>query len=170
MSAAAPVAMLPATICALSGARLRISFTVSITPCECPWAVSTTMASAPDSNKANARSTPLSPVPVAAATLSRPCLSLQESGLSRLRWISRTVIIPAHPPSSSTTTNFSIRCLWRSRLASSGSTPSGTVTTSVVIIVETFSESSETNLISRLVIIPTKIPESSTTGKPENPF
>ena len=167
--AASPVAMLPATICAPSGAWLRISLTVSMTPCEWPWAVSTTTASAPASKRARARSTPLSPVPVAAETLRRPCESLHDFGLSRLRWISRTVIIPAQPPSSSTTMSFSMRCWWSSFLATSGSTCSGTVTTFVVIIVETFTESSDTNLMSRFVMIPTRTPESSTTGNPENP-
>ncbi len=169
ISAAAPVAMLPAIIWAPSAACSRISLTVLMTPWEWPWAVSTTTASAPASYSARARATPLSPVPVAAATLSLPCESLHDFGLSRLCWMSRTVIMPAQPPSSSTTISFSMRFWWRSFLATSGSTCSGTVTTSVVIIVETFTESSETNLMSRLVMIPARVPESSTTGNPEKP-
>ena len=77
--AAAPVAILPAMIVD-SGDFALISATVSITPWECPCAVSITIASAPASIRAMALLTPFTPVPVAAATLSLPWSSLQDNG------------------------------------------------------------------------------------------
>ena len=129
--------------------------------------MSTTIASAPASCSAAARSIPFSPVPVAAATLSLPLSSLHESGWLRSLSISRTVINPRHL-SPSATSSFSILWWCIRRLASSGSTSIGTVTSSLVISEPTFSESSSTKRMSRLVIMPTSLP-SSITGRPENP-
>ena len=132
--------------------------------------MSTATASAPASNIASALSTPFSPVPVAATTRSLPLSSLQDNGLSRDLLMSLTVIRPENPPSSSTTTSFSILWWCRSFLASSMSTCSGTVTRSVVITSDTSVPGSSTNLMSLLVTIPTMLPSPAITGKPEKPY
>ncbi len=103
--------------------------------------------------------------------------SLAALGLSWLFSMSLTVIRPTQLKPASTTSSFSMRRWCRSRLASSGSTLSRTVTRfSRVISSETFWSGSEAKRTSRLVRMPTSrpvfwppLPPFSTTGIPEMP-
>ncbi len=92
-AAASAVATLPAMICAPLDSR-RTAATLSSTPREWPCAVSTTITSAPAAIRASARSMPEAPVPVAAPTRSRPCVSLQACGKRCAFSMSLTVIRP----------------------------------------------------------------------------
>ena len=104
-----PVATFPA-INVASGNVSRISLILRITPALCPCAVSMTMASAPASSKAFARSNVSEVIPTAAATSKRPCSSFAAFGNSITFSISLMVINPAKRPFSSTSGNFSILC------------------------------------------------------------
>jgi len=75
---------------------------------------------------------------------------------------------PLKIPCSSTTGSFSMRCLARIRSASSSVVPTGAVTRrSCVIAARIGRSSSRSNWRSRLVMMPTRRPASSTTGTPE---
>ena len=128
LTASAPAsisALVPSAVATLP-AMTRTEFdsflarvTASSTRCEWPCAVSMTSRSTPASISRSARSKPSSPTLVAAATRRRPCASLVAFGLSCDFSISLTVISPTQLPSASTTSSFSMRCWWSSRLASS---------------------------------------------------
>ena len=173
ISAFAPsrVATLPAMTETLLVARW-MRRTCWRTSSECPWAVSTTRQSTPAAIRSSARSNPLSPTEVAAATRRRPSASLAALGWAVAFSMSLTVMRPTQRPESSTTTNFSIRCRWRSRRASSRFTPSLTVTTFRVMRSVTGWRGSSAKRTSRLVRMPMSfagLPSAprSTTGMPE---
>ena len=164
--AAAPVATLPTTTSTLGNADFT-SRSFSMTPLECPWAVSMTMASAPASTSALARSSVSAVTPTPAATLRRPFSSLQAMGLSLALVISLYVIKPTRWFSLSTTGNFSILFSWRIRAAPAKSVCCVVVTRfSFVITSSTFFCKSFSKRKSRLVTMPTKCISSSTTGMP----
>ena len=168
-SARAPsrVAMFPAMSCT-SGSASRTCAVACSTPAECPCAVSTTSTSTPASTSALARSMKSPPAPMAAATRSRPCWSLLESGYCRRLWMSFTVMRPMSLPSPSTTGSFSMRCFPRMRSASSSVVPTGAVIRrSLVIASRMGRSSSRSNCRSRLVMMPTSVPVASTMGTPE---
>ena len=73
--------------------------TTSRTPCEWPWAVSTTSRSTSDSTSAAARSSASFPTPTAAPTRSRPCSSFVASGYLIRFEMSLTVMSPLSRPS-----------------------------------------------------------------------
>ena len=159
------VATLPAITLVWGNSDFKLS-TVFKTPIECPCAVSTTKISTSASISAAARSIVSSDTPMAAPTLSRPLLSLQALGNCSFFLISFTVISPVRLPLSLTTRSFSIRCFWSNLSASFREVFSGTVTRSFDVILDDTSRSpSFSKRISRLVIIPTNFP-SSTTGRP----
>ena len=58
----------------------RTRFTISMTPWECPCAVSMTTTSTPAATSALTRSSVSAVMPAAAPTRNRPCLSLQAFG------------------------------------------------------------------------------------------
>ena len=91
------VAIFPA-INVRSGKCSRISAIFRSTPAECPWAVSMTIASAPASNKASARSNVSEVTPTAPATKRRPYSSLAAFGNSITFSISLIVIRPDKQP------------------------------------------------------------------------
>src|SRR3546814_10150758 len=68
--------MLPPMICRRSPYCFLMAATRSITPLECPCAVSTTIRSTPASTSAETRSSVSAPVPTAAPTRRRPASSL----------------------------------------------------------------------------------------------
>ena len=103
----------------------------------------------------SARSKPLSPTVVAAATRRRPSASLAAFGWAVAFSMSLTVMRPTQRPRSSTTTSFSMRCWCRSRRASSWLTPSPTVTTLRVMSSVTGWRGSSAKRTSRLVRMPT---------------
>ena len=78
-SAPSAVATLPAMRSTL-GKRPRSRCTIVMTPCECPWAVSTTSTSAPAATSASARSTVSLAIPTAPPTRRRPSSSLDAFG------------------------------------------------------------------------------------------
>src|SRR6266851_2963289 len=165
--APASVATLPATSCT-SGNASRSSDTVSSTPLECPCAESTTITSTPASSSALARACASAVPPTAAATRSRPCWSLLASGCWRRLKMSLMVIKPRRMPCLSTTGSFSMRCLPSRRSASSIVVPTGAVTSLSLVIASLMGRSSwRSNCRSRLVMIPTSLPASSTIGTPE---
>ena len=92
-SVASAVATLPA-IRSSCGKALRICLTISITPCEWPWAVSTTSTSTCALTRAVARSMVSRAMPTAAPQRSRPSESLQAFGYLIAFWMSLTVIRP----------------------------------------------------------------------------
>ena len=148
--------------------RPLIRATISTTPRECPWAVSTTRTSAPAAISASARSRASGPTPTAAPTRRRPCGSFVACGNSIRFWMSLTVISPVSTPFASTTGSFSMRCLCSSRSASSRVVPTEAVTRpSEVITAETGCETSFSKRRSRLVRIPTRRPASSVIGTPD---
>ena len=109
-SAASAVATLPAMSWQLK--LFLVERTASSTPFECPWAVSMTMTSTPDFNRASMRASLSKDMPTAAPTLSLPCPSLQEFGNFSLFTMSVTVMRPFNLLLASTTGSFSILCLW----------------------------------------------------------
>src|SRR5216117_1689825 len=168
-SALAPsvVATLPPTSCA-SGNASRRHATVLSTPSEWPCAESTTSTSQPASTSARARDRASGVPPTAAATRRRPCWSLLASGCRRRLKMSLMVMRPFRMPCASTTGSFSMRCCARIRSASSRVVPTGAVTSrSLVIASRIGRSSSRSNWRSRLVMIPTSRPASSTIGTPE---
>ena len=133
-----------------------------------PWATSQTMTSTPASIRVRARLYASSPKPIAAATRSRPESSLVASGNCSLLVKSLTVIRPRSRPSASTSGSFSILCRRSSSSASGLLTPTGAVISGVrVITSRTRVSGSVTKRMSRLVMMPTRVPAASVTGRPE---
>ena len=87
-----------------------------------------TIASAPASKRASARSKVSEVTPTAPATKRRPNSSLAALGNSITFSMSLIVMSPDKRPSSSTRGSFSIRCSWRILSAVSRSVPTGAVT------------------------------------------
>ena len=164
--AALPVAIFPTT----TSSKLNFSFTfltTSATPLVCPCAVSITIASTPALYSASTRSKTSGVTPTAAATRSRPNLSLFELGFVVCFVISRNVIKPTSVLSLETTGSFSILCSCNINSASFKEVPSFAVIKFCDVI---------TSLIgrrlffskrkSRFVTIPNNLLSSSTTGIP----
>ncbi len=108
------------------------------------------------------------PTPTAAPTSSRPSLSLVASGCCSVLTKSLTVISPVSRPCPSTMGSFSILLRRNSPSAASADTPSWAVISGALVITSaTFLVWSTSNRMSRLVMMPTSAPESSTTGSPE---
>ena len=167
-SAAARVARLPPMTCTRSPNSFFTRDTISSTPVLCAWAVSTTRASTPASASAWARFQESSPVPMPAPTSRRPEPSLEELGYWSCLTKSLTVIRPVSLPSPSTIGSFST--LWvRSRFrAASPETPCSATTSGMgVMTSRTGRFGSVSKRMSRLVQMPTSLPSSSTTGRPE---
>ena len=173
MSACAPerVATLPpiTSTPAKAGSLFRRRM-MSSTPALSPLAVSTTSTSTFASRSAVARCQASPKKPMAAPTRRRPAPSLVAFGYSSLLSKSLTVMSPVSLPAPSTSGSFSILCWAKIATASSGGIPtlpvmSGAfVITSLTRVVCFFV--SETNRMSRLVMIPTSTPSASTTGSP----
>src|ERR1051326_299370 len=126
------------------------------------------MTSHPASTSAWARARASAAPPTAAATRSRPCWSLLESGYWRRLKMSLMVMRPLRSPCLSTTGSFSMRCLASSRSASSSVVPTGAVISfSFVITSRIGRSSSRSNCKSRFVMMPTSLPAPSTIGTPE---
>ena len=133
-----------------------------------PCAVSTTRKSTPASTSAWARRLASSPTPTAAPTTSRPAGSLVACGNFSLLVKSLTVIRPLRRFLPSTSGSFSTLCWRRSFRASPGFTPTGAVTRGIgVITSDTRRVWSVSNLMSRLVTMPTSTPSLLVTGTPE---
>ena len=135
ISACAPA--LVATFPPMTSVRDALAFTwatMSSTPCACPCAVSTTRKSTPASTSACARSLASSPTPMAAPTTRRPSASLVAFGNFSLLVKSFTVISPRSRPASSTSGSFSTLLLLSSRSASSRLTPTGAVTSGILVM------------------------------------
>src|SRR6266853_1130058 len=133
-----------------------------------PGPTPTFTASTPRSTNALARACASAVPPTAAATRSRPCWSLLASGCWRRLKMSLMVIKPRRMPCLSTTGSFSMRCLPSRRSASSIVVPTGAVTSLSLVIASLMGRSSwRSNCRSRLVMIPTSLPASSTIGTPE---
>src|SRR5881396_758141 len=162
-----PLATFPPTSC-VSGNASRRHATVLSTPSAWPCAESTTITSQPASSRARARARASEVPPTAAATRRRPCWSLLAWGCRRRLKMSLMVMRPLRTPCSSTTGSFSMRCFARIRSASSSPVPTGAVTRrSLVIASRIGRSSSRSNCRSRLVMMPTRRPASSTIGTPE---
>ena len=130
--------------------------------------MSTTRKSTPASTSAWARRLASSPTPTAAPTTSRPLGSLVALGNFSLLVKSLTVIRPLRRFFSSTSGSFSTLCWRRSLRASSGLTPTGAVTSGIGVITSaTRRVWSVSNLMSRLVTMPTSTPSPLVTGTPE---
>ena len=126
------------------------------------------MASTPAAISALARAGVSRLTPTAAATRSRPCSSLLASGNCRRFMMSLTVMRPRSVPCSSTTGSFSMRCSPSVRSASSSVVPTGAVIRLSFVIASCTGRSRlRSNCRSRLVMIPTSLPCSSTIGTPE---
>ena len=126
------------------------------------------MASTPASTRARARVRASGDPPTAAATRSRPCWSLLPSGNCLRLKMSLTVMRPRSTPAESTTGSFSMRCRARMRSASSRSVPTGAVTSRSLVMTSRIGWSRlRSNWRSRLVMMPTSFPDSSTMGTPE---
>ena len=165
--APASVATLPPTSCASGNVSRRHSIVLS-TPSECPCAESTTITSHPASTSARARVNASGAPPTAAATHRRPCSSLLALGNWRRLKMSLMVMSPFSTPRSSTTGSFSMRCLARVFSASSSVVPRGAVTSRSLVMASRIGRSSwRSNCRSRLVMMPTRRPASSTIGTPE---
>src|SRR5665213_2901818 len=148
------VAMLPPMMSTLTS-RFNL-LTISSTAAECPWAVSTTMMSTPTSTKVRARLYDSSPTPTAAATSNRPAASLEANGNWSRLVKSLTVMRPRNRPPSSTSGSFSTLCRRSRSSASSSETPTGAVTNGIgVMTSRTERARSVSNLMSRLVTMPT---------------
>ncbi len=141
---------------------------MSMTAWAWPWAVSTTRKSAPASARAWARCLASSPTPMAAPTTSRPAASLVALGNFSLLVKSLTVIRPDSLPASSTSGSFSTLCRLSRSSAASLVTPMGAVTSGIgVITADTGRPWPVSNLMSRFVTMPSRMPSSPTTGTPE---
>ncbi len=109
-----------------------------------------------------------SPTPTAAPTTRRPLASLVACGNFSLLVKSLTVISPRRCPASSISGSFSTLCSLSSASACSGATPTGAVTRGILVITSlTWRRRSVSNLMSRLVTMPTSVPSSVVTGTPE---
>src|ERR1051325_1148238 len=126
------------------------------------------MTSHPASTSAWARARASAAPPTAAATRSRPCWSLLESGYWRRLKMSLMVMRPLRSPCLSTTGSFSMPCLASSRSASASGVPTGALASfSFVITSRIGRSSSRSNCKSRFVMMPTSLPAPSTIGTPE---
>ena len=132
---ASAVATLPAMISVPK--VFLIHDTVSTTPFEWPWAVSTTSTSTPAFTRAVIRSSRSAPTLTAAATSNRPVASFAAFGKFSRFSMSLTVISPSRSPEPFTSRSFSMRCCPSSAVASSIEIPTGAVTSSRVITSET---------------------------------
>ena len=141
---------------------------MSTTPLEWPWAVSTMMTSTLCSTSAMALSHESPKKPTAAPTRSLPCSSLAALGYLSALTKSLSVMRPWSRPSASTMGSFSTLCRARSPSASSPETPTGAVTSGMRVMTSpTGREGSSSKRMSRLVMMPTRVPSASTTGVPE---
>ena len=167
-SALAPAAV--ATFPAISGRFLKTfftAFTASITPFECPWALSRVITSTPAFFNASTRSRISEVMPIAAPATRRPILSLQEFGALLSCMVSRKVISPMSFPFLSTIGSFSILYCSSMRSAFCISVPAAAVTSrSLVITSLTFFFMFLSKRRSRLVSMPTSILLLSTIGIP----
>ena len=165
-NAASPVAIFPTTTSRF-GYCFLTSFNKSITPLECPWAVSITIASTLDFTKASILSKVSLDIPTAAATLNLPNLSLQLFGCCFTLMISLNVIKPTKKSFLSITGNFSILWFWRIFSAFTKSTSSFAVTRFSVVITSTiFLFNFFSNLKSLFVTIPFNFLSLLITGIP----
>ena len=115
-----------------------------------------------------ARSQASSPTPTAAPTSSRPSLSLVASGCFSVLTKSLTVISPVRCPRPSTMGSFSILLRRKRPSAASAVTPCWAVISGDLVITSaTRLPISTSKRMSRLVMMPTSAPSSSTTGRPE---
>ena len=166
-SVASGVATLPATSCA-SGYFSLTRRTQRMMLALWPWALSSTSTSTPASSSAPVRSRISFVTPMAAAHSSRPAPSLAELGYFMTFSMSLIVMRPRRRFSLSTIGSFSMRWWRRISLASSSVVPIWPVTspllvmTSAILRLRSFS-----NFMSRLVMMPTSLSSSSTTGTPE---
>ena len=174
MSACAPsrVATLPPmTSMWANVASVFSRVTMSMTPCDCPFAVSTTITSTPASRRASARSHASPKKPIAAPTRSRPWSSFVARGYFSLLSKSLIVMSPASLPASSMSGSFSTRCCANRAMTSFAPMPARPVTSpSVVITSRTLvvcRSKPDTKRMSRFVMMPTSVPASSITGRPE---
>ena len=160
--------MLPPTTCTC-GKCFFTQRTRSSTPCEWPWAVSTTSTSTPAATSASTRRSVSPPTPTAAPTSRRVAASLAAFGLSLFFWMSLTVIRPRSSNASLTTSTFSMRFRCSSDSTSSEAAPSLTVTrrSFLVMMWRTGSSSSVSKRMSRWVTMPASWPSLPTTGTPE---
>ena len=166
--AALRVARLPPMTSTRSPNSFFTRETISSTRLLCACAESTTSASTPASTSRPARSKESSPVPTPAATSRRPSASLEAFGYCSLLTKSFTVIRPARVPSAATIGSFSTLLEDNSAKASCLSTPSGATTSGIGVITSaTLRWKSASKRMSRLVMMPTRRPPSSTTGRPE---
>ena len=159
------VATFPPMICA-SGKCLRIFFTISNSSSESPWAISTTMQSAPACRAASTRRISLSRTPTAAPTAKRPFESLVAFGNLVIFMMSFKVTKPVTLPSLSTSGSFSTRCSCSKRSASLRDVFGGALRTSRVMIAVTGLLSSSSKSRSRVVMMPTSFPSLSTIKMP----
>ncbi len=145
--------------------------TRSMTPCDCPFAVSTTRTSTPASRNASARSHASPKKPIAAPTRSRPWSSLVARGYFSLLSKSLMVMSPASLPFSSISGSFSTRCFANREMTSPAATPTLAVTRFSEVITSftnvVWRSKPETKRMSRLVMMPRRLPSASTTGSPE---
>ena len=167
--AASAVAILPPTTSIL-GKLVLTQRTRSITPAECPCAVSTTITSTPAATSFSTRSSVPSPTPTAAPTRNWPWLSLHAAGCSVFLTMSFTVANPRNSNASLTINTRSRRCLCISVCASARVAPSFIVTKrSCGVMIELIKASRRSSKRrSRLVTMPTTLP-CFTTGRPEIP-
>ena len=164
--AASPVAIFPTTTSRL-GKAVFTSRNLPITPCECPCAVSITIASTPASTNAEARSIVSAVTPTPAATRKRPFSSLHAIGLSFAFVMSLYVIKPTKRLFLSTTGSFSILFSCNICAAAVRSVCWCVVTRfSLVITSSIVLSKRRSKRKSRFVTIPTKRFSSSTTGIP----
>ena len=164
--AAAPVATLPTTMSIPLNAFLA-STSLSMTPLECPWAVSMMIASAPASTRACMRSSVSTVTPTPAATRRRPFSSLQAIGLSLAFVISLYVMSPTRRLLASTTGSFSILFSWSISAAAARSVCWWVVTRFSEVMTSSIALSMRrSKRRSRFVTMPTRWPSSSTTGMP----
>ena len=164
------VATLPA-MRSTDGKAWRSRTAVSMTFCECPWALSRTRTSTLAATRASARSRASAAVPTAAPTRRRPSESLHAPGYLIAFWMSLTVIRPRRLNCPSTTSSFSTRCWWRMSFAWVRVVPTGTVIRLSRVITSAMGRcTSPWNRRSRLVRIPTRRPSlrpSAVIGTPE---
>ena len=166
--APARVATLPPTTSTRSPSSCLSFATIAVTARECPCAVSTIRTSTPASTSAIERDHASSPTPTAAPQSRRPSGSLVAIGYCSVLTKSLTVISPRRIPAPSTSGSFSILRRRSRPSAASAVTPTCAVTrSSEVMTSRTRREWSTSKRMSRLVMMPTRRPDSSTTGSPE---
>ena len=166
--AASRVARLPPMTSTRSPNSFFTRETMSSTPRLWACAVSTTRASTPASTSAVARFQASSPVPIPAATTRRPEESFAAFGYCSRFAKSLTVIRPVSLPAPSTIGSFSTLFSDSRRSAASAETPcSATISGIGVMTSRTGRLMSRSKRMSRLVMMPSRVWSSSTTGRPE---